>query len=69
VRRDDAAHPHLLSSEFLTACGNDRHERGKRSQRTGEDAFELQHAAFVEHDGVEFLRVEASVVEAPLNRG
>ena len=48
-------------SVFLIACGNERQERGKRAQRAGQNALELQHAALVEDDRVEVARLEAGL--------
>ena len=54
-------------SEFLIACGNDLPGARKGSQRAREDALELQHAAFVEDDGVEIIGLEACVIQAPFD--
>ena len=40
----------------------------KRAQRARQDPLELQHAALVEHDGIEIGWVELRVLEAPLDR-
>ena len=53
-------------SEFFIACGNDRHDRGKRAQRAGQDALELQHAALVEDDRVEIVRLEPGVTRGTI---
>jgi hypothetical protein len=38
------------------------------TQRTREDAIELQHRPLVEHDGVQIARLQTAAFQAPFNR-
>src|SRR4051812_48480929 len=67
VRRDDAAHPDLLAERVLDRMWKRFPRPGKRPQRACEDPLELQHAAFVEDDGVEIGCLESAVIQAPLD--
>ena len=40
---------------------------GKRPQRTGEDAIELQHAPLVEDHRVEVAWIEARMIQTPFD--
>ena len=68
VRRDDAAHPHLLAERVADRVRERSPRARKGAQRAHQDALELQHAALVEDDRVEIGRRQAGVIEAPLDR-
>src|ERR1700680_1808355 len=68
VRRDDAADPDLFSERALDGVRKRLPGAGEGPQRAGEDPLEFQHAAFVENDRVEILRIEPGVGQAPFNR-
>ena len=68
VRRDRAAHPDLVAERALHRLRKRSPRTGKGAQRAGENPLELQHAAFVKHHRVEIRRIEAGVIEAPLDR-
>jgi hypothetical protein len=68
VRRDDAAHPDLFAERVLHGMRERTPRSRECTQRARENPCELEHAAFVEHDGIEVAGVELRVVQAPLDR-
>ncbi len=68
LRRDDAAHPHFLAEGVLDRVWKRPPRSREGAQRAGENPLELEHAALVEDHRIEIRRVEAGVVEAPLDR-
>ena len=67
IGRDDAAHPHLFAERVPDRVRERTPGLRKRAQRRGEDPVELQHAPFVEDDGVEVRGVESSLLQAPFD--
>ena len=68
LRRDDAAHPDLFAQRVLHRVRKRPPGVRERAQRAGQDPVELQHAALVEHHGVEVVRLEPGVLQAPFDR-
>src|SRR5262249_52379978 len=67
MRGNDAANPDLLAQRVLDRVRKRSPRTRERAQRAGQDPLELQHAAFVEHDGIEVGWLELRVLEAPLD--
>ena len=67
MRRNDAADPHLLAQGVLHRLRKRSPRVRKRPQGACQNPLELQHGAFVKHDGIEIGWFELCVFEAPLD--
>jgi len=55
-------------SEFFIAFGKARQDRGNARSAPGKDAIELQHGTLVKYHRVQFLRLQAAVLQTALDR-
>ena len=67
VGGDDSADPDFLAEGILDGRRKGPPRVRELAQGAGQNALELQHAAFVEDDGVEIRRGQAGVIQAPFD--
>ena len=68
IRRDDSSYPELLAERVFHRLRERTPGMRKSTQRASENAIELQHWTLIEHNGIERGRLDASMLQTPLDR-